>query len=205
MFTFKHAIFFRDFQSRTGLSLTTERREALDYLLLKFEADPGFTMVRELAYLLATIRWETAHTFLPISEKRFNRATHPREWARQNVYWKTGYYGRGYVQLTWESNYRKAGQRLKDMRFEYHNQTITVVADTFLKNPEYVLQRDVSYTICSRGMREGWFTGRKLGQYIKQNVPPDYVNARRVVNGTDHARDIAAMANQFELLLRAAS
>jgi len=33
---------------------------------------------------------------------------------------------------------------------------------------------------------------------------PDYVSARRIINGLDHAADIAAYAEQFELLLRGA-
>lgn len=52
-------------------------------------------------------------------------------------------------------------------------------------------------------MREGWFTGKRLGLYIVEAQPPDYVNARRVVNGTDHAQEIATMAAEFELLWRA--
>ncbi|MGA7878804.1 MAG: hypothetical protein WCA08_24305 [Desulfoferrobacter sp.] len=52
-------------------------------------------------------------------------------------------------------------------------------------------------------MRGGWFTGKKLGDYIKDGAPPDYINVRRVINGTDRAEEIALIANQFELLLRA--
>ncbi len=205
MFRFDHRRFFTDFSFRTGLTLTPERRSAVDFLLKKFEGDAGFTMLRELAYVLATTRWETAHTFLPIKEKRFSRAKNPREWERQDRYWRTGFYGRGYVQITWEENYRKAGQKLTGTRLVINGAPVFVEVETFVQNPDYVLNQEAAYAICSRGMREGWFTGKKLGEFIRDGRPPDYVGARRVINGTDHAQDIAALATQFELLLRASS
>lgn len=205
MFTLDQPKFFTDFTPRTGLRLTKERQDAVAFLLSKVGNDDGFTMLRELAYVLATVRWETMHSFSPIKEKRFSRANNPREWERQNRYWQTGYYGRGYVQITWDDNYKKAGQRLAGMKFSANGSDITVDADTFTQNPDYVLHPEVAYTIASRGMREGWFTGKRLSNYIKEGTPPDYVNCRRIINGTDHAQDIAGMASQFELLLRAAS
>jgi putative chitinase len=203
MFSFDHRRFFTDFSLRTGLTLTPERRNAIDFLLTKFESDAGFTMLRELAYVLATIRWETAHTFMPIKEKRFNRNTNPREWEKQDRYWRTGFYGRGYVQITWEENYRKAGRNLAGTRLVIERTPVVVNAETFVQNPNYVLNQEAAYAICSGGMRQGWFTGKKLGDFILEGKPPDYVGARRVINGTDHAQDIATLATQFELLLRA--
>lgn len=205
MFSIDHPKFFADFTPRTGIRLTGERQDALSFLLSRLENDDGFTMLRELAYVLATVRWETMHSFAPIKERRFSRAKTPREWERQNRYWQTGYYGRGYVQITWEDNYKKAGQRLAGMKFSTNGSDITVDAATFTQNPDYVLHPDAAYAIASRGMREGWFTGKRLSNYIQENTPPDYVNARRIINGTDHAQDIAGMASQFELLLRAST
>ncbi len=203
MFRFDHNRFFMDFSLRTGLSLTPERRSAADFLLTKFEGDAGFTMVRELAYVLATVRWETAHSFMPIKERRFNRNTNPRDWENQDRYWRTGFYGRGYVQITWEDNYRRAGQKLAGTRLVINGAPVNVSAETFVQNPDFVLNQEAAYAICSRGMREGWFTGKKLGDFIQEGRPPDYIGARRVINGTDHAQDIATLAGQFELLLRA--
>jgi putative chitinase len=202
MFTFQRDRFFADWPARVDLPLTAKRKAAVDYLLSAFEQDQGFTMIREIAYVLATIRWETGHTFLPIKEKRFNRETHPRAWENQNRYWKTGFYGRGYVQLTWEDNYRRAGEQLAGVTLSLDGITVTVTSDTFVENPDYVLDRGIAYAICSDGMQKGWFTGKRLGQYIVDGKPPDYVNARRVINGTDRAQEIAQMAGQFELLLR---
>jgi hypothetical protein len=61
----------------------------------------------------------------------------------------------------------------------------------------------VAYRIASLGMRQGLFTGRKLATYIN-DAQCDYVNARRIINGTDRAQDIAGYAQTFETALRAA-
>lgn len=50
-------------------------------------------------------------------------------------------------------------------------------------------------------MKEGWFTGRKLSDYISGNKK-DYVNARRIINGMDKAQKIANEAVIFERALR---
>lgn len=155
--------------------------------------------LRHVAYFLATIRWETGHTFLPISEKRAS-ATQPEIARLQDAYWGTGFYGRGYVQITWRRNYANAGNKLSGKRIGDK----LIGADTFTANPDAVLDPDISYAIASIGMRQGWFTGKKLSDYIKDSKT-DYAGARKIINGTDHAAEIAVFANQFELLLRAAS
>lgn len=203
MFAIDAATFHADAASRLGIRLSDERRQGVDFLLKRLGADNEFTMVRELAYVLATIRWETASTFQPIRERRAVRERNPQHWERQNRYWGSGYYGRGYVQITWDYNYRRAGQKLAGKTFPIDGVQRTIEPDSFLKNPDWVMHPDISYEICARGMREGWFTGKKLSDYIREGEAPDYVNARRIVNGMDHASDITAIANQFELLLRA--
>ncbi len=205
MYNLNRARFFADFTARTGLTLSLSRRNGLDWLLTGLERDPNLRLLREAAYVLATIRWETMHTFQPIRERRFNRERFPREAARQDRYWNTGYYGRGYVQITWEDNYRKAGVGLAGSRFRIDGVNIVVGAETFVDHPGWVLDPAVSYAIAAAGMHHGWFTGKKLSNYIANNPPrTDYVNARRIINGLDRAQDIAQYAMQFELLLRAA-
>ncbi|MGQ5525173.1 hypothetical protein ACUHMQ_18190 [Chitinimonas sp. PSY-7] len=202
---FKRHVLLTDWTARTGLSLAPARHTAISALFDLIEADPGFTQVREIAYFLATVRWESGHTFSPVQEKRFNSQRRPREWDCQNAYWKTGFYGRGLVQITWEANYKKAGQKLAGMQCTLADgSACTLAADSLIKQPDLGLELSVAYAIGARGMREGWFTGKKLSDYIKPSLPPDYAGARRIINGIDHKDDIAAMAAQFELLLRAA-
>src|SRR5262249_27373820 len=93
------------------------------------------------------------------------------------------YYGRGYVQLTWENNYQKMSQAL-DM------------GDTLVMHPEEVMKPDIAYKILSYGMREGSFTGKKLSDYINDSTC-DYKNARRIINGLDQWAKIQGYATQL--------
>lgn len=61
---------------------------------------------------LATVKVETGIAFAPIREKRADINRQPKLWALQERYWNSGFYGRGYIQLTWEENYKKYGQEL---------------------------------------------------------------------------------------------
>jgi putative chitinase len=83
--------------------------------------------------------------------------------------------------------------------------TLILQADTLVKQPELVLEPPIAYAIAARGMREGWFTGKKLSDFIQDGKPPDYINTRRIINGLDQAQTIATYASGFELVLRAAN
>lgn len=99
------------------------------------------------------------------------------------------YYGRGYVQLTWWSNYAKAGVAI--------GRGLDLLLD-----PELVKKPEIAYALMSHGMRtgEGFANGHKLSQYFSGDTS-DYTGARRMVNGQDHAKDIAAIAATFEAIL----
>lgn len=99
------------------------------------------------------------------------------------------YYGRGYVQLTWWSNYAKAGNAI--------GRGLELLFD-----PELVHQPDVAYAIMSHGMRTGFgfANGRKFSDYFSGGRA-NYRGARAMVNGSDSAQEIAAMATAFEAAL----
>ncbi len=204
MFAFDRDVFFKDLPLRTGLAPKPASKDGLTFLLDAFETDAGFTQIRDLAYMLATVRWETGHTFQPVKEKRASKDKNPRLWKIQNRYWSSGFFGRGYVQITWEKNYQKAGERLAGTALTLASGDLTLEADTLVNQPELVLQPPIAYAIASRGMREGWFTGKKLSDFIQDGKPPDYINARKIINGLDQAQTIATYASAFELVLRAA-
>ena len=156
------------------------------------------------AYVLATTWWETAKTMLPISEYGKGKGRPYGTWyknSKDQLYtFKDGskttaylqesypylYYGRGYVQLTWFDNYEKASKKLN------HD---------FLSNPDDVMKKEYAIQILLTGMKEGWFTGKKLSDYIYQSKK-DYVSARRIINGSDKAQKIAEIALIFERALR---
>lgn len=95
--------------------------------------------------------------------------------------------GRGYVQLTGRRNYQ-----------DWSNRTgLNLVA-----NPLHVTERPLAARILVQGMMLGTFTGKALPQYIRPGLA-DYINARRVVNGTDKAELIAGYARAFLKALEA--
>lgn len=133
---------------------------------------------KKLAYILATARHES--NFRPIRERRA-KSTQTKVYNLQNRYWSTGYYGRGFVQLTWENNYKKMSNFL---------------GVDFVQNPDLVLNSKYAAKILVYGMMNGSFTRKKLGAYINGNSS-DYYHARKVVNGMDRAERIKGYALDF--------
>lgn len=95
--------------------------------------------------------------------------------------------GRGFVQITGRRNYTDWSSRL---------------GLDLLKAPQLAEKPEIAVRILIEGMTLGTFTGRKLPGYVDLHKS-DYVNARRVVNGTDRAGIIAGYARDFEAALKA--
>lgn len=89
--------------------------------------------------------------------------------------------GRGYVQITGRKNYTYWSKRLG----------IDLVG-----HPELATRPDIAAKILVYGMRDGTFTGVRLDRYVNSSKT-DFYNARRVVNGTDHATEIAHNAQKY--------
>lgn len=145
-------------------------------------ADSRLSYIQECAYVLATIKHETANTYLPIAE---NGKGEGKQYGKPDTTTDKIYYGRGYTQLTWKSNYNKFSQLL---------------GVDLVNNPDLALAPAIAYNIIILGMVHGLFTGRSLPDYINDHIC-DYVNARRIINGTDKAQMIAVYASDFENLL----
>lgn len=133
----------------------------------------------QAAYVLATAFHETAHTVKPIREKG------GETYLRSKKYYP--YVGMGYVQLTWLENYQKASKKL---------------GVDFVANPKLLLDPKHAAPILVVGMLEGWFTGKKLSDYITINLS-DFRAARRIVNGMDRSDLIAGYAKTYDALLKA--
>ena len=133
------------------------------------------------AYLMATAEHETANSFYPVEEAFYIRDERARKrYLESKKYYP--YYGRGLVQLTWDFNYKKYSE---------------ILSIDLVNQPEIVLEPSISLFIFVHGMCSGAFTGRSIGRYINSHGT-DYINARRVVNGTDKALDIAKLAAKWE-------
>lgn len=143
------------------------RQSQVDAFNLFFDEWDGSDK-RELAYILATVWHETAKTMQPIEE--FGKgAGKPYGEPVGGI----AYCGRGHVQITWLTNYKKlseANSRGWD----------------FVSKPELLLENEPSIWATFYGMRTGIFTGKKLRDYFNAEKT-DALNARRIINGKDKA------------------
>lgn len=192
--TFDRDRFFECYGQQFGTPSPTAQ-QGLQSLLDQIATDAdNWDNLNQLAYGFATFKWETANTFQPIHERgpvsyfsKYDAGT-PIGDRLGNTQAGDGYLfrGRGYVQLTGRANYTRDGQLL---------------GIDLLSDPDQALRPDVAYRIAARGMRDGWFTGRKLADYIPTGGTPNFVLARKIINGQDHAEDIAGIARKFQLIL----
>jgi len=145
------------------------------------------------AYALATAYHETAQTMQPIEEYGHGRG---RAYGAPAGRWHLVYDGRGDVQLTWLANYQKATDKL-------HAAKLLDPALDLVKDPSLALRPDVAAAVMVLGMRDGWFTGKRLGEFFtaSESYP---VQARRIINGLDCAAKIAGYFTSFDAALRAA-
>ena len=176
--------------------LSQSQVDNLNFILDKLDASDSITRLNEYAYVLATIKHETADTFAPVTERG------SQKYLKSKPYYP--YIGRGYVQLTWKWNYEKFGKLLN-----------IPLAD----NPALANEPETAWRVLELGMTKGLFTGKKLGDYFKtlppSNLPPkegdalngeghdlmDFYNERRIINGLDCAGLIQAYAEKYYSIL----
>ena len=176
------ADFYNAIRPMFGGSLTSEQVQGIETLLGATQGLP----IGHRAYLLATAKHETADTMQPIHERGkkayFNKYEPGTRIGNALGNTKPGdgylFRGRGFVQLTGRANYAKASKKL---------------GVDLVGNPDAALDAQTASRILVRGCAEGWFTGKKLSDYL----PDSFVEARRVINGTDRAQEIAASAISF--------
>ncbi|MBK6860982.1 MAG: hypothetical protein IPK91_02725 [Saprospiraceae bacterium] len=161
---------FLDSLTKSFGPLNEAQAKSVAQIVLSF-LNYGDRDLRKLAYILATA-WHESKLLL-VKEKRCAVGTNC--YKLQEAYWYSNYYGRGFVQLTHEDNYKRIGNAL---------------GVPLASNPDLALDRVVSADILVRGMMEGLFTGVALSRYI-YGAFVDYFNARKVVNRIDQAELIA--------------
>jgi putative chitinase len=167
--------------------------DGLAELMRRMAADAAnWATVDQVAYGLATAKRETGGRFRPVCEQgpagyfaQYEPGTASGQ-AVGNTQPGDGYLfrGRGYVQITGRDNYARIGRLLG-------------MGDGLVNDPEKALDPEVAYRVFAEGMRGGWFTGYKLRYFVVPGQEPDFVHARRVVNGLDCAEEIAATAVQY--------
>lgn len=140
------------------------------------------TPLSHCAYALATAYHETARTMQPVREAYWLS----ENWRKANLrYWP--WYGRGFVQLTWQKNYERADKELGLLG------SLTANADRAMELP-------IAAEIMRWGMVEGWFTAHTLGKHLPAwlGTVAQFEGARRIINGTDKAASIATYAMHFQ-------
>ena len=147
--------------------------------------------LRWLAYMLATVYWETAHTMWPIEE--YGRGQGYAYGVQDPV---TGqrYYGRGFVQLTWKRNYDAMG---------------TLLHVDLVNHPSMAMQLAIATQILFEGMLRadsgvGDFTGLALEDCFNTTTE-NWTRARAIINGTDHAAEIGQIGRTIHGILKSAA
>lgn len=173
--------------------LRQDQVDGLSNILDYWDARHAARDDRWLAYALATAHHETDRTMRPVPEygsAAYKRRLYDVEGADPARARRMGntepgdgvrYAGRGYVQLTWKNNYRRAGQ---------------AIGRNLVARPDDAMIPKVAVEVMFRGMIAGWFTGRKLADYFTPGRG-DWRNARRIINGLDKAELIKGYALQY--------
>jgi hypothetical protein len=166
-------------------ALTQEQVDGQGVLLTLWEdQDTGTPMtdLRWLAYMLATAFWETGQRMWSCEEIGKGSG---HSYGEPDPETGETYYGRGLVQLTHKSNYDKASAALGliDQR-------------DLVWHPAMALDSLIAARVMTRGMAEGWFTGKRLSNYFDDDTD-DPVNARQIINGNDRDEEIAGFHEKF--------
>lgn len=126
--------------------------------------------MRFLAYMLATTYHETGKEMQPIEEYGKGQGM---SYGKKDPETSQTYYGRGYVQLTWRDNYRKATERLG----------LSKTADDMEWYADRALDPGIAAEVMFQGMIEGWFRSpNTLALYFDDDTDDPY-GAREIING----------------------
>lgn len=191
---FDHDRFINLYKSEYG-ALDTEQSAGLSALLGFLERDNHLSDVRWSAYILATVKYECADRWQPIEEPGKGHGmpygTPVTVRIEDGKVYTNTYHSRGYVPLRWVDNYRKMSYNLN-------------LGDDVLIHPELALDAPIAYRIMSFGMRNGFFAGARLVDYIS-GAKCEYYHARQIINGLNQAALIEGYAQKLEGLLRQSS
>lgn len=152
--------------------------------------DAAGSPLAHVAYGLATSWWETGRTMQPAREAGHGAG---QQYGKPGAHGGQIPYGRGDVQLTWDTGYERADRELG-------------LHGALLADFDLALRPDISAQIMVRGMGEGWFTGRRFADYLPASGPaslPAMTAARAIINGRDRAAEIAVAAQHFQAALAA--
>jgi len=184
---FDRAAFYGTVRARLG-PLGRAQVDGFETVLHACEGAP----LAHAAYMLATPWHETNKTMQPVREAYWLS----EDWRKTHLRYYP-WYGRGYVQLTWEPNYAKADRESAAAGL--------TKPGALLADPDLAMRRDIAALVLRKGMDEGWFTGVRLDAVLPMQGVADrkhYMDARTIINGHDRADLIEDYAQAFERALR---
>lgn len=180
--TFDKAKFYATVRTKLG-SLSALQVNGFETILTAIEGAP----LAHAAYMLATPWHETNKTMQPVREAYWLSEA----WRKDHLRYYP-WYGRGYVQLTWDFNYQRADRELG-------------LNWALVTTPDKAMEPAIAARILRLGMDEGWFTGvsnKKVLPSTGTATREQYMNARTIINGRDKADLVEDYAQAFERALR---
>lgn len=128
-------------------------------LIVEALAERGMRSLPVQVAAAATVAVETGD-FMPKRERRANAIRQTALYKAQERYWPSGFYGRGYIQLTWEDNYRLYGQ---------------MIGEDLVSAPDRALEPGVAARLLA-----AYFATRHV---VPAAEAGDWPKVRRLVNG----------------------
>lgn len=178
-------VFFAAWRAALG-ALGQNHIDAAHFILAAFGA--ARWPLAWAAYGLATTWHETNAKMEPVREAYWLSEA----WRKANLRYYP-WYGRGYVQLTWERNYQKADAALG-------------LNGLLIAEPDAAMRPDIAARVMVWGMEGGAFTGKSLADFLPlagRASHGAYKGARQIINGHDKDDHIADLALAFEGALAA--
>jgi len=195
IYTINEEVFFAGYRRYFESSIPQEQVEDLQFIIKKLNDSTKITaedlelLKEKYACVFATIYWETARTFDPITERGTMR------YLMSKRYYP--YVGRGYVQLTWLDGYRRFGNFLG----------LDLVGKPYLAN-----EPETAWLILEEGMTRNWdvkrqedpnFTAYTMDEVFNEDTFAGstryerFLQSRRIINGVDQRIAIANICEQF--------
>lgn len=128
-------------------------------------ADSRIVDVGTISYMFGTIYAETEiKNFSPATTEKIGSVN------KKKTYIKEGFYGRGWIQLTYKDKYKLASR---------------VIGKDLIKNPDLALSPENAYEILFRGMTDGWIEVYRtsVNGAVTREVPiklSDFVSEKEV-------------------------
>ena len=175
---------------RLFTSFTQQQVDALNAITACFDAFTGHDhCIDDLAYIMATCYRECGAS-LNLAVEEGGRGKGKAYGVPAGPFGLV-YYGRGPTQVTWLTNYTTAKLR---------------TGIDFVQFPQFMCEPAKGIVYMIDAMYAGSFTKKGLRTYItpgKLTSFAAFMECRRIINGTDHAEEIAYNAMAFLLALQA--